>query len=447
MANETVPTFCAHRNRSFEYKRRRTALFSVFAAAVAVCSVSSANAGLKYPGDFTAEAKLKTLAKKVGAQAVPVQDTCVDPGPKAATCKSTALDRTMRRLKAGKRVRILQLGDSHIAADYITGMIRSRLQAKYGDGGRGFMHIDQSWGFGGRKTRRKDSAWKQTRLVDKYGPGKPFGFSGMSIVAKKKGAKASYRVLPGDEVLRVYYRQQPKGGSVRVVLQGKEIGEFSSQGADETKVFEVKLSPSGSAPKQKRGPAGWSLDLIAGKGTQLFGLSFDKSGDRGVIYESVGPVGADAKVYLDAGRKSFVEHLKIHAPDVVVLMVGGNDALKSRKKWTDLTKVRAHHDQLLDLLKSTLPNVEILIWAPMDAGDKKRGKVTSKALLTDVRDLQKAVAQAKGAAFWDTLEAMGGTGAITKWHKARLMNKDLVHPKKRAADLLGMLFADALSAL
>ncbi len=447
MANETVPTFCAHRNRWFEYKRNPRALFFVLSAVLGVCSASSADAGLKYPGDFTAEAKLQTLAKKVGARSVPILDTCVDPGPKAARCKKTALARTMRRLKAGERVRILQLGDSHIAADYITGMIRSRLQSKYGNGGRGFMHIDQRWGFGGRKTRRKDSAWTQTRLVDKYGPGKPFGFSGMSIVAKKKGAQASYRVLAGDEILRLYYRQHPKGGGVRIMLEGKEIGQFSSKGPNETKVFEVKLGVSGKPVKQRRGPAGWSLNLVAGKGTQLFGLSFDKSGDRGVVYESVGPVGADAKVYLDAERESFVQHLKVHAPDLVVLMVGGNDALKSRKKWTDLTKVRSHHNDLVDLIQSTLPQAEVLIWAPMDAGDKKGGKVRSKALLTDVRDLQKAVAQAKGAAFWDTLEAMGGTGAIAKWHKARLMNRDLVHPKKRAADLLGLLFADALSAL
>lgn len=437
MDDETVPTFCGHRNRSFQYLVKWPTLFLVLAGVSGVLSANPASAGPKYPGTFTADAKLKALSKKVGAQAVPVVNT------------NGVLDPVLRKLKAKQKVRFLQLGDSHIAADYITSMIRHRLQAKYGDGGRGLMHIDQRWGFGGRKTKRKDSTWTQTRVVDKYGPGKPFGISGMSLVSKKKGAKVAYRVLPGDEVLRVYYQQRPKGAPVQVRFEGKEIGRFETAGAAQSKVFELELpAPAGAPPKKKRGPAGWTLELVAqAKGAQLFSIAFEKKGSTGVIYESVGPVGADAKVYLQTGRDSFVQHLKAHAPDVVVLMVGGNDALKSRKKWTDLAQVKKDHEALLDLLKSTLPNTAVMIWSPMDAGDKKGKRVTSKPLLGEVRDLQKAVAAAKGAAFWDTLEAMGGVGAVKRWHAARVMNSDLVHPKKRAADLLGQLFADALLAL
>ncbi len=163
----------------------------------------------------------------------------------------------------------------------------------------------------------------------------------------------------------------------------------------------------------------------------------------GVIYESIGPVGADAKVYLDLEINSFTESLKAHKPDLIVLMVGGNDALKARKKWRTLDEVRGHHEQLIDRLRKILPDAELMLWAPMDAGQKRKGKVVSKPLLEQIRTLQEEVAAAKKVAYWDTLDAMGGPGSITRWTKARVMNKDLVHPKRAAADLLGRLFSAA----
>ena len=439
MLKETLPSFFSHRNSPFH-------LGGVFLALGAALWAPGASAKPVYPGEFTDDVALGALAAKVGAAEVAVENPCAELG--AEPCPARALDRTLARLKAKASVRILQLGDSHIAADYITSMIRHRLQAEYGDGGRGFVHIDQKWGFGGRRTQRKDADWTQTRVVDKGGPGKPFGFSGMSLQAKKAGAKVAYRVLPGDRAVRIYYLQHPKGSKVEVRLGAASLGTFDTQGPEASKVHELALAlPEGAPPDKKKGPAGWSLSLVAaGAGAQLFGISFEGSGS-GVIYESVGPVGADAKLYLETGRDSFVQHLAAHAPDLVVLMVGGNDALKTRKKWTDMKKVEQDHRDLVALIKATVPTAEVLIWGPMDAGDRKGKVVSSKAYLEEIRDMQRTVAKEAGVAFWDTLAAMGGPGAIARWDAAGVMNKDLVHPKKRAADLLGDLFARALSKL
>ena len=42
-------------------------------------------------------------------------------------------------------VTILHFGDSHTAADYETGPLRRALQARFGDGGRGFVAIGEPW--------------------------------------------------------------------------------------------------------------------------------------------------------------------------------------------------------------------------------------------------------------------------------------------------------------
>ena len=42
-------------------------------------------------------------------------------------------------LSPDRRLTILQLGDSHTAADFFTGRVRARLQDAYGDGGDAFL--------------------------------------------------------------------------------------------------------------------------------------------------------------------------------------------------------------------------------------------------------------------------------------------------------------------
>lgn len=411
--------------------------FALLAAILAIAS--PAWAGPKYPGDFTSDKKIAKLAAKVGTKKVAIEG------------KLPATKALLGKVKSGERaIRILHLGDSHIASDYITSRIRHRLQAEYGSSGRGFVHVAQRWGYGGRWLDKKEKGWLRDRIVDKDRAGRPFGFSGMSLESKKKGAKLRYRAEENEEIA-IYYYTQPGGSAFEVRIDGKKVASIETNAATPaTQSFRLqtkKYPMPKKAPKMPGPKGGRILEIVAkGKKVRIFGLSFDLA-QPGLLYESVGPVGADAKVYLQLERTSLEQHLRIHRPDLVVLMVGGNDALKIRKKWTDPARVKKDHEDLIDVIKKTLPQSEVLLWAPMDAGDRKKGKVVSKAFLTEMRAMQREVAKAKGIAFWDTLEAMGGPGAIARWDKARVMNKDLVHPKKAAADLLGDLFADAFLGL
>jgi lysophospholipase L1-like esterase len=218
------------------------------------------------------------------------------------------------------------------------------------------------------------------------------------------------------------------------VKLGKEtIATIGTTGTEASLVEKLEL-PEG---KKK------DLEIVAqDKGAKIYGLSFE-TGVPGVIYEPIGPLGGDAKLYLQFGRKSFREHLALHAPDLVVLMVGGNDAMKVRRGWTTMDQIRADHVELIKLLREIVPNVECLLWSPMDAGEKEKGKVVSRTLIRETREMQAQIASEMGCAFWDMYEAMGGDGSIARWSKANVMNADLVHPRAPAADLLGDLFADA----
>jgi lysophospholipase L1-like esterase len=308
--------------------------------------------------------------------------------------------------------------------------------------------IDQLSGWGGRLLERDENTWERDRIVDKDRAGRPFGFSGISLESRSEGARLEYALSSEETKIRLYYHARPEGGSLRVRVDEKVIGKLDTKRADAkslVETFEITdAKPAKDKVKKGKGKRDRrKLEIIAdGPGVRLYGISFE-SDRSGVYYDSIGPLGGDAKVYNELDQQSFTEHLTLHAPDLVVVMVGGNDAMKARKGWTDLEKIKRDHEQLLDVLKRTLPDTACLIWSPMDAGEKDGKKVISKDLLQDVRDMQKALAKSRGCAFFDIYASMGGRGSIERWVKAKVMNDDLVHPREKAAELLGELFLES----
>jgi lysophospholipase L1-like esterase len=381
---------------------------------------------------FPESEELDALAESVGARSQSIES-------------KLRLDRFFKKLDRLDRtddglVRVLHLGDSHIAADYITRTIRERLQARFGNAGRGFVVVDQRKGYGGRRIKRL--GWRRMRIVDPDGPGRAFGFSGQRLVSTRRGAFAKYVLSPNDHELGIFYRSLKSGAPLKVYAEDELIAEFSTNRPHgQSLVRRVQI------PEHKLGGATppETISIVAeGMGTEIYGLSFEST-DSGLIYDSIGPVGADAKVYLDLDQRSFRQHLKALAPDLVVLMVGGNDALMVRQEKRTLEEVRRHHEVLVKNLRSYLPEADCLLVGPMDAGETKAdGTIGSKQYLADVRDIQQSVAREQGCAFWDTFQAMGGEGAFGRWFEREIMNEDMVHPRAKGGDLIGHLFATAL---
>ncbi len=381
----------------------------------------------------------RELGTEVGARPVRIDAPCVN-----AKCTRRVLGRLFEKLDRidGDRqgvARILVLGDSHIAADYITRTVRDRLQHRFGDAGRGFIAIDQKAQYGGRRLNRVN--WNRTRVVDGNGAGQRFGFAGMRLDSARGGARLTFELLPSDDDVVAYYRTGPESPTITFLAQNHEIARLETSTEEiESRSFHVAIPETvgGSAYPPGR------LDIVAaGPGAGLMGLSFE-SYEAGVILDAVGPVGADATVYLSMEPESLEQHLRHLDPDLVMLMIGGNDALAVRKGDRTLAQVERDHLELIKRLKEALPNADCLLWSPLDAGVRDGKKIESKANLVEVRDLQRKVAAKMRCAFWDTYEAMGGKGSFARWYDKGLMNKDLVHPRSRGGDLLGHLFSTSL---
>ena len=412
--------------------------------------------------------ELDALAGRVAAHRVPIVH------PERLKRAFAALRKLSKKRRKGT-TNIVVLGDSHIAADYVTRTVRRRLQDRFGDAGRGFVAIDQRVHFGGRRLGRR--GFTRARIVDRRGPGQPFGFAGMSITSLRRDAKAFYEVEPEDRALWVYYESYPRGPRVRVNLASKRVGRFSTRSRRrQTRRFRIALPKSAHPPSRPHVDNGdaplpsdprrifdEALQLVAeGSGAKLYGLSFE-TGNPGVLLHSVGPVGADAKVYLGYDRRSLREHLKLVDPKLLVIWLGGNDALAVRKGRRSLATVKDQYQRMLRMFRELLPDVDCLLWAPMDAGERlsttaasKRGRegasatddrdgpIVSKSKIVEVRDIVREVAETAGCAYWDTFQAMGGEGSFGRWFNEGMMNDDLIHPREVGGELLGHLAATAI---
>lgn len=385
---------------------------------------------------------VNALAAQVGAKLVPIETPCAQGTPE--DCSRWALDRFYHRLDQlvetrERSVRILQLGDSHIAADYITKTARLRLQGEFGTGGRGFIHPEQHASYGGRRLKR-GADWKRSRVVDPGQEGQPFGFSGIAIEAVRRGDKVQYS-LRDDSVVEVVYLARRGGGTAEVTVDGRSVGQIDAR-ADrpETRGKRFSIPPRDSTLEKD---ARVFQIQATSPGLRIFGLSFVRK-KAGIILDAVGPVGTDAYTYLAMEEDSFGQTVEFMDPDLVIIMLGGNDALRIRTGRATLADVRGHFEALVDRVRASVPAADCMLWSPMDAGERVRGEIVQRSYIEEVRQLQAEVARAKGCAYWDMYEAMGGRGSIQRWYEANIINKDLIHPRFKAGLLLGHLFASSL---
>lgn len=371
-------------------------------------------------------------------------------------------------LFADRRLTILQIGDSHTAADFFTGRVRDRLQEAYGTGGDAFVAPGKPH-IGVRSALFSSDAsedWSYEAL-QRSDDRKRLHISGFNAVARHASAALTVRSRNGRayDYADVDFVSQPGGGRAEVLLDGATAGEVDLDGENGHVVpFAARL---------KNGQSFHELVVksLDDSSVAVTGMTLGREGD-GVSYLSIGYPGATVQLLQRLDGGNLADDFRELRPDVVVLAFGTNEGFNDN---LDVGTYIQQYEQIVRRLQSLRPGLKVVIVGPADAarpsgqchaegvGQKCASSGVQNASaeasgncklpvppkLNLVREAQRKLALKLGAAFWDWSSVQPGPCGAQVWAAASppLMARDYVHMTldgyKQSADR----FADFLIPL
>jgi lysophospholipase L1-like esterase len=342
----------------------------------------------------------------------------------------------------GGKLRVLAYGASHTQGDFFTGYLRRYLQARFGNGGLGFMQFAEVNAY----YRNSDASVKSNAFHIEYAQSKDapehgrFGLLGAAAVAKSAYAKAtitrSTRASDtelGDH-LDVYYMNEPKGGGFRLSVDGAVV-------------LTAKTRADGYSPGYASVdlPDNWSELSIRPRGNgsiRLFGGVIETN-RPGIVIDTLGINGTRAANMLTWDEKLWREHVARRDPRLVILAYGTNETVDTRQPIADY---EANLEKVIDRIKNAAPQASCLLVGPGDFPKEVEGGYIPRPRLLQIIDVQRKISFERGCGFWDTLEFMGGEGAMARWSRALppMGARDRIHLTARGYVRWGMTLGDAL---
>ena len=363
-----------------------------------------------------------------------------------------------------EQIRIAYYGDSSIEGDLMCMTFRDSLQRRFGGRGVGFVPITSELHSFRRSVRHSFSNNWARNIIGQPNTYKMLrGISGEYFVAQ--GAAPPPDSTQQDSILAA--RDQTHWASYRGSSRFAGTSSFHTARffygrpqPDSTTQTYGRLYASVHAQNTAyslRSPDVVNAIDLSDTTARRISLQFDVSSNYplyGISLES--PTG----IFVDnfpcrgnAGRglkgisrtvlAAFQEYLDY---DLIILQYGLNviDA--------HLTDYRWYEDQLIDVIhhfQEAMPGVPILVVGVADKATKLNGQMQTDPGVPRVNNVQRAVAQKTGVAFFSLYDAMGGPGSMVRWvqeERPRLANYDYTHfnftGARVASDLLAAYLLD-----
>ena len=350
---------------------------------------------------------------------------------------------SLARLEAGQAqddVRVTQFGDSHTAADIQTATVRRALQARFGDGGRGFVAIGRPWKRwlqdGVRVGMSSDWASEKVKLErGKLAGDGLYGLSGIGLFTRQHGARAWTDVSTKTARAELAYLEHPGGGAFDVYVDGMRVVRVSTRGERTQSAFRTFDVAEASVHQLE-------VRAVGDGDVRVYGLSLERA-QHGVVLDALGINGARITTTLSWNEQHWAEQLKHRAPALVVLAYGTNES-------TDIELPQHTYErQLVDALgrvARAVPSASCLLLGPPDRAISTKDGWATASKIVEIVAAQRRVAEAAGCAFYDQLAAMGGEGSIASWaaEDPPRAQRDRVHLTRDGYVQLGSSFASDL---
>lgn len=361
-----------------------------------------------------------------------------DPGHRGMAPFYEQLLKTFR----GEQVltRVSHYGDSSIATDLITSTIRRRMQRRFGDGGHGFVLMAKGYlPYRHRDlTHRFSESWSLKEAVRQHDADGMYGYGGVQMMPRAR-AWASFGTDDDAPVgnavssFTLLFQRHPRGGNLWLTLDDGERVALSTRGeATEDGSHRVEVSDGEHTLEVKNGGGGRN---------RLYGMVMER--EAGVVYDSLGLVGARASRMRNFDRDHLHRQLAMRESNLIVLGFGGNDASDrvTRESYeADFRSVIQH-------VREDGDGRGCLVFGPLDQAKRgDRGHIRTMPTIPAIVEAQRAAAASEGCAYFDTFNAMGGEGAMRRWHRARprLAMGDFRHATPAGYAALGNMLYKAI---
>ncbi|KNC09878.1 hypothetical protein AC791_14785 [Klebsiella sp. RIT-PI-d] len=348
-----------------------------------------------------------------------------------ASFGNKSLHRLADKLLVNKQsVHILQLGDSHTAADIFTGQLRLRFQQRFGDGGPGMVSP-------------MTVAGQRSNVVSFSRPGKfwqlystrtdarqDFPFTGLIAQPLQSPAPVSLNMKDdnsGHYRIRALYKSSAISAlslthnGVMVLPDTQDRWQFS-----DARQITFPLNVTFRGQKQLQ-LGGWFISSLR----------------PGVIFSATGINGATLSAW-KKWQSDWLVPLAALKPDMVIMAYGTNEAFNDQ---LDPDLYRHQLEERLIQIREAMPDTAILLISPPDSIKNKAQSACSTrepVSLMKVIQIQKEVAEQQQILFWDWRAYMGGACSMERWSAEDKARPDMIHLsaagyKKSADALFGQL--------
>jgi lysophospholipase L1-like esterase len=394
---------------------------------------------------------LKPVARPSAVSSSPSAPAGSAPGPVAAPGVAkepargglplTELYAALRGLAEKKRqdhVRILWLGDSHTAADYLTGAVRRKLEERFGSGGPGFLRLGASpYRHDGVKVTREgrfrtepEPPSRRTKEGDTA-----FGIGGFRTIPVSDSARAEVRIDERRVQGTVRYEllfELTSRSSFRVTLGSART--VVKQGVP---LLAVNGSPIARLRFEAPAKDGFALDQAEGA-PRIYGVIAEGS-VPGVVLDTSGIDGARIATGLSWDQDALAAELKARPPNLFAVAYGTNEAFDNRRAEVTGTEL----EELVSRLRKGAPSADCLVVGPPDAA---LPDFNSLPRVAEMDAALQAAAGRIGCAFFSLRRAMGGDGGFARYLKEtpQLALSDRIHLTPAGYAKLGEMLGDEL---
>ena len=405
------------------------------------------------------ESRLETVSsskrkpESVAAAPAPAPQASMQPSAAPAPAPSLPLaptvpvlprfDQSLAALEAKKRgesVRIVWLGDSHTAADFMTGAVRRRLSERFGAGGPGLVRVGaNTYRHDGVKIAR-EGRWK----IEPEPPSRrttdgdtALGYEGMRAIPLDARAAVELRIdaraVRGTVRYELLFELPPDASFKLSVGNTKHLIDARQ------KLVTVPGSPFRRLHLE--GAASEPFEISAASGSPRFYGVIAEGSEPGVVLDTSGIDGARVATALAWNPDVFAAELVARAPDVVAIAYGTNEAFDNRRAEIIGTDLAA----LVERVRRGAPNADCLVVGPPDAAAPD---FSSLPHVVEIEDVLGRTAARLGCGFFSLRAAMGGDGSFARWLRASppLARGDRIHFTPAGYEELGNAVARALIA-